>query len=91
MRNSELAVKDVAIDSIQEDVLRVFPNPSRGTFNVRTSSGEPYILTVVDALGRTVISQQVSGNEVFEISERGIYFVTLKRGEEILTTKVVVE
>jgi len=73
----------------------VFPNPSKGVFNLNLSSNDDnnVNLTVKNVVGQTVITEtvNVSGNTNHQISltdySKGIYFLTI--GNE--TVKLIVE
>lgn len=81
------------IDPIfQEGSLMVFPNPNAGTFRVRLDPafiwepGEKW--TIVDILGREVLSLEMSSvEEEFRLDKRGVYFLRSKYGIQ----KIVVD
>ncbi|PHI18068.1 hypothetical protein CEQ90_19845 [Lewinellaceae bacterium SD302] len=69
----------------------VHPNPSRGTFTIRTKHPSTEFnqgaFTVINTLGQVVETFTMSSNEkVINIDDKGIYFIISKRGY----TKIVV-
>ena len=74
----------------------VFPNPSRGNVNVKVAhlhgKGE---LTVLNQRGAVVEKRTVSGNQQvnFDLKKygAGMYLVKLTSGDEVQTTKVMVQ
>lgn len=77
----------------------VYPNPNNGLFTLEVSSNNPsaYIMNVRNMVGQTVMSEalNVNGNTVKQVDlssfDKGVYFVTLERGNERLVKKVVVK
>lgn len=80
--------------------LQVFPNPSDGFFTVKFNLQQPEKtqLTIVDGSGRqvlkTLLEDTTSGENIYSIeniSNRGVYFVTLETSKERTTQKVVIQ
>ena len=79
-----------------DDRLRIIPNPSNGKIQVIT--GDPAIgsreLEVTDITGRIRMHQKgTSGNFLIDLSAfgKGIYFLLVKTGKEIITGKAIIQ
>lgn len=76
--------------------VNVYPNPSKGQFNVAISSNvvDNYSITVLDMLGRVVNSYTNLPNGEFNIDlsneANGFYFIKVQSGDSVATQKVVV-
>ena len=80
------------LNSTQELVLTVFPNPSNGMFTVNSSISNGMII-VRDALGREIHNQQINSNTSFvnlENQSNGIYFMELRSGDVSKTVRVMI-
>ncbi len=73
-------------------VFSVFPNPSSGTFSIRTSEDvHPTTIELVDLSGRTVATYPYQPT-IYTNLPSGSYFLQLKNGNEVLgVEKVVIE
>ena len=64
--------------------LQIFPNPAHGKVKLKLNTSGPLKLSVVDGLGRSVLSKTtevVSGlEEVINLDKTGFYFITLQIG-----------
>ncbi len=89
-----------AISFLNENKLvEVFPNPSRGQFNIQIQSSisENVSIKIMDAKGSMVLSNNYALNEIeliderqFNLVEQGVYFVIIQVGEKIATEKITV-
>lgn len=80
--------------------LRVQPNPSHGIVSITTEgmSTDKANIVVLDALGREVLNlnqdiEQGTGSTMLDLSnyQSGIYFVRVKSGTELLSSRIVVQ
>jgi len=82
------------IDDLSFENVKVFPNPSKGIFNISLGSnitGEVNV-RVVNVLGKVVLSQINSASEFpIDISHltNGIYYISLMHKNEVIIKKVV--
>jgi hypothetical protein len=70
----------------------MFPNPANDMFYI--TANEQATLTIVNALGQTVKTQQIShGSNEVSIANlaSGNYNITVMNGERIQTQKLIVE
>ncbi|MFC2120001.1 C10 family peptidase [Bacteroidota bacterium] len=83
-----------------ENIMTIFPNPSKGIFNLRLStiinkdininiynlSGEKVYQEYVSEMNEKVFHKVSLGNKF-----KGIYFIKISTGEKIITKKIVVQ
>ena len=87
-------------DSKLADNLSIFPNPTRGVFNIFFISDEidNFEITIVDAFGK-LISQETKQAFVGEYSKqldlstypRGIYMVQIRTNDSFVSKRVVLQ
>jgi hypothetical protein len=72
----------------------IFPNPNNGNFTVLTQNFSIIKIEVMDAVGRTVYSENYSGKiqrrGITAELKPGIYFVRVSTDKNIFSTKVIV-
>ena len=94
-------VKEDFIDvfvGIKDDFARYnisyYPNPTKGMIYFDFGSNDIQELTVMDITGKTLFESRVTGaSEKVDISgyDAGVYFISVKTNDLILTTKIVKE
>ena len=94
---------DVNQISVDEDFmngsLSIYPNPTRGLFNVEfaTIASEEVEISIVNMVGQVISRDVVTVNGVyqsqFDLSEvpSGVYFISFKTDEGVLTERITVE
>ena len=94
---------DVNQISVDEDfmngTLSIYPNPTRGLFNVEfaTVASVDVEITIVNMVGQVISTDVVTVNGVyqnqFDLSEAsaGVYFISFKTDEGVLTERITVE
>lgn len=80
---SASAVEELALD------LNVYPNPSKGLFNVDVS--KEVSLEVFDITGRVLTSKVVNGSEQIQVRDAGVYFFRFSNENGSVTKKVIVQ
>lgn len=95
---SNIATLEVFIDDnivYNNDLLRIYPNPNNGTFNIDLSaeeSTEENILSIIRLNGKQVFTDHISGDiltvpvSLNDITP-GTYIVILAKGKEIRSTR----
>jgi hypothetical protein len=68
----------------------IFPNPSNDFIQVNTEIKKPLLLNIYDMLGKEMISTQ---EKIIDVSnlQNGIYFMSVKTNEGILTKKLIIQ
>ena len=76
-----------------EEALRVYPNPSNGTFTVESNQLQGSIITVYDVLGNLVVQKEAQSEQVdfdsIQLST-GIYLIKINKENQIVTKKLIV-
>jgi len=86
------------IDNQNEDI-QVFPNPNNGNFQliIKNVKNENYSIQIIDLMGKLVTKEFeiVTNDDKTECKTnnlpKGLYFVLIKSGNEILTKKIVIK
>ncbi|MCW4467925.1 T9SS type A sorting domain-containing protein [Flavobacterium sp. MFBS3-15] len=89
LNSSTLGSEAITVDDIPGTLF--YPNPTSGKI-YWSKEYDKYGITIYDRLGQQVFSG-VTSEEYFDIGflSKGIYFLQLKKGNEIITKKVVKE
>lgn len=83
-----------------EDILQIYPNPTKGIVNFRllsskTTENEQVQIRIIDALGRIVNTTNYQSNSELKVDlsnqKAGIYFVEILLGKERYTQKIIKE
>ena len=88
---------ELVISSIGESTLskiNIFPNPTSGLLNVSLQEETTCNLTVSDISGRIIGSFIINNcNEKIDLSgvQKGIYFIKLQQGSEIVTVPLIIK
>jgi hypothetical protein len=94
---------DVNQISVDEDfmngTLSIYPNPTRGLFNVEfaTVASKEVEISIVNMVGQVISTEVVTVNGMyqnqFDLSEAsaGVYFISFKTDEGVLTERITVE
>lgn len=76
------------------NTISVFPNPSKGLFNLQMSDAIISQLTITDLTGRIVLEKSINATEneiLIPNATAGIYLLRLQTGEKLKTMKLIVE
>ena len=86
--------ENVAINTLSENIITIFPNPSNGIFTIDllTSPKGLSNVKITDLTGKSIHNSQYSIlNSQFSIKEKGIYFITIKTETNIYTKKIIIQ
>ena len=81
-----------SVDDLENSRPVVYPNPSKGTFNLNLDAGQ-WNVEVYDITGRKVYESCTEGRSVLDLSQcqKGIYFLKAVGEGKALTTKIMVQ
>lgn len=84
-------ISTVGIENNELDAVQLFPNPTQGEINL-ILPGE-FAYTLMDARGRKIITNVDTDNAMIDLSayESGIYFVQIRKGDNLVTKKIVLK
>jgi len=83
-----------------EDKIVAYPNPAveKATVSFSTDRGGNYLIRMLDVFGRRVLEkagEAVAGNNSLSINianiDKGVYMIILQKGDDVLTTKILIE
>ena len=95
---SNLPVAKAAVVSTPSESMtmsvKVFPNPSTSNFNLQVNTGgsEEITARVLDMQGRFLKSVVISPNKTINLGSElkaGSYFIEVRQGKEVKTTRVI--
>lgn len=84
------------INSVAENLLKVFPNPSNGLFEIATGEAlEEIDVEITDVLGRSLLTAKIPFNSKKEFDLRsygkGLYFIKASSKPYSITKKMIVD
>lgn len=72
--------------------LNIYPNPSKGVFNIELKDiGKNASLEVFNTMGTRVISQPYKSEIDLSSQPKGVYFIKVTDKERMNTSKIIVE
>lgn len=77
---------------LENDKIKVYPNPSNSMLNISFGSIEPYIINIITADGKLLMRKKVEGlNHSVDISsfDSGLYSVKIEKGSKILFSRFI--
>ncbi|MDD3525766.1 MAG: PKD domain-containing protein [Bacteroidales bacterium] len=76
-----------------EKIFSIHPNPTEGSFVISITDAGNYQMTILNSLGREVLSKTISGATSVDLSDQaqGLYFVKLTNGAKVWIEKVVMQ
>lgn len=77
---------------LENDQLKLYPNPTTSKVNVQFGSGEAYTLSVVSADGKVVMQQKISGvNHDVDVSmlDAGLYSIMIESAGKVVTSRFI--
>jgi hypothetical protein len=81
-----------ALDPLDEE-LKLYPNPSSGTFQIDIPRNEDCDIQIADVSGRIVYKKRLTSKSgiVEPFLGRGLYLVSIKQGTKTMHSKIVIE
>ena len=86
-----VVIPGVNVDENQTDQIQVYPNPSKGNFNIEVA--EPIRFELYNGLGQLIIAGQKDGGsiQIQTQQEKGVYFLRIISENGSRTEKLVIE
>lgn len=80
-------------DEDRVSTISMYPNPTNGVLNIRTSSSETLAVTIYNAMGQMIKTYQGYGNISKDLSflDKGIYLVHVNNGTNNFTEKLLIK
>ena len=79
--------------TLTNDVIDIFPNPSKGQVTIQTSA--PVQISVFNQLGQLLLTKRINAEEenklVLKDLKAGVYLIAIENGREKLNRKIIVE
>lgn len=84
---------DINNEAYNNDI-NIYPNPSKGIFNIKRSNAEKIFVSVKDITGK-LIFEKIGNKKTFNIdisfAPAGIYLIELESGNETIHKKIMIE
>ena len=84
----------LATESINENMFKIYPNPSTAIFNIQRKGTEKMQVSVYGVTGRLVFSDDNIFNANYKLNlsrvSKGIYFLKIIEGEKQVTKRLMV-
>lgn len=80
-------------DIINQDLLRIYPNPTHGLFNIDTN-GQQGVVSIFNTAGQKVYSKEIFKETILIDSKdlkTGIYIAKFQSGNQIIVKKLIIE
>lgn len=89
------SVNSLLVNPIFEEAneIKVYPNPSFGSFTVESNQLEGATITLIDVLGNTISTKEAHSMQIdFDTAalSSGIYFVKIEKNKQVVTKKMIV-
>ncbi len=82
--------EDLHINDINFSEIKIYPNPSNGTFFINSNLSS-YTIEVLDILGRLIQTTKATGNTTIHLTTSGFYYFRFNNNEINFVKKVMVK
>jgi hypothetical protein len=96
--SSQFNMNTLGNEEVLKNQFAIAPNPNKGSFAIQFANPVAnYAMQVYDSTGRVLVDEENANNQELvkniqlPSAQRGVYFVTLRTQEGIVTKKVIVE
>lgn len=96
--SSQFLMNTLGNEEVLKNQFAIAPNPNKGSFAIQFANPVAnYAMQVYDSTGRVLVDEENANNQELvkniqlPSAQRGVYFVTLRTQEGIVTKKVIVE
>ena len=83
----------IGMEEREKDLFEIYPNPSDGTFYLKTTLANNDFYQLNDLLGRTFEEGFISSNQIFDFNEypKGIYLLRISNENQSYTKKIIIQ
>lgn len=96
--SSQFNMTTLGNEEVLKNQFAISPNPNKGSFSIQFANPVAnYAMQVYDSTGRVLVDEENANNQdlvkniQLPSAQKGVYFVTLRTQEGIVTKKVIVE
>tara|TARA_B100000963_G_scaffold8802_1_gene6873 strand:+ start:1445 stop:3337 length:1893 start_codon:yes stop_codon:yes gene_type:complete len=84
---------NTSIDETESNDISIYPNPSKGIFNIVNSSNNDFDVKVFDLMGKSVFSSNLKSEMVLDLTNhsKGSYIINFTNGNETITKAVTIK
>jgi len=88
-RNSADIDVIIGLNTINENAISIYPNPSNGTFTINVNDN--FNIEVLDIAGKVLQNTTVNSNTTINISEAGVYFLRFTNEKGTTVKRIIVK
>ena len=90
--NRSSAVEPKAVKTTSSDDLKIYPNPSNGSFTISFPDNTPYSFEIYSLLGQKVYSREGidTGESTINQLQKGIYMIHIVKGTSSYLKKIII-
>jgi hypothetical protein len=87
----DVSIEPVGINDAVIANFNIYPNPSKGVFNVKSDSNGT--ITITNAIGNVIMVKEINGESTIDMSNNaaGIYFIRLNSDNKVATKRIIIE
>ena len=84
----------VGIEEITANsAIKIYPNPTQNNLNINLNGSENMTVNLIDALGRKVLTQAISGSNTIDVSilDKGVYTLLIETKDNQMFKRIIKE
>ncbi|WAC01192.1 T9SS type A sorting domain-containing protein [Lacinutrix neustonica] len=95
--NLVIAGNVLGVDEFATSNFSIFPNPSKGVFNIKTETNEAFDIEIYDVSGKIILKHTnvTPNNKQYALNmadySAGMYFLSISKGHSKLTKKLILD
>ncbi len=90
--DTDFATLETGFEQLNSNNIDIFPNPSKGVFNINVENSQELNVTISDVTGKIVLQKIINStdNQInMNNQTKGIYKVQINNGNSIITKKII--